>query len=241
MKEFESEQLGAIRRLLHEISQLCEHATLTGSLSGGAARTVGRYNAILTKLIEDGVVKEGLFAPLPDTAEYGEVGVEARMLASYVRIGEKDKERNQGPHDPGILMRLAPFVDSRDLSSLVREQMQRGVHLDMHILTSIAPFLGKDDLSMLLREHLNSGEGKGGRTERQERPDRPERPERPDRESPVGNPFPSDMGWPFNHTPPAEKTTSMTLDEALERLRQPDLSDEERDLLVRQVRELATE
>jgi len=245
MKENLSEELRATRRLLHEISQMCEHATLTGSLGGGAPRTVARYNSILARLVSEGAVPEGLFTSLAENSEYGEIGVEARMLASYIREGEKEKDKNRswGVHDPGILTRLAPFVDSADLSALIREQMQKGVHMDMHILTSIAPFLGKQDLSMLLREQLNSNSDRRERGERPGRPERPDRPERPERPERSRDQFPSNMGWPFTNDdqPQATESSKLSLDEALERLREPNLSDEERDLLIRQVRELATE
>jgi len=252
MNENLFDQLRATRRLLHEIAQLCEHATLTGSLSGGAPRAIARFNTILAQLTESGAVPENLFSPLSPEADYGEVGVEARMLASYIREGEKERDRQRDVHDPGILVRLAPFVDSKDLSSLIREQMQQGVHLDMHILTSIAPFLGKEDLGMLLREHIQPREdrpGRAGRSERSDRSDRsdrgrPERPERPERPDNRGHGFPPGMGWPFPNTPPsppAAPTAKLELEEALEKLRNPELSDEERDQLIRQVRELATE
>src|ERR1022692_592404 len=70
------------RKLLNEIADMCEHASLTGSLSSGSKRTAQRFNTVLEHLSMTGTVPQGLFTPIPEDADYGEIGVEARMLGS---------------------------------------------------------------------------------------------------------------------------------------------------------------
>lgn len=201
--------------LLREIGDICEHASLTGSFHDGTRRTIVRYNAILAKLTELGAVKEGFFETLPENATFGDVGIEARMLGSY--LGGKSKsgknKGRSGDGDPGLLMRLAPFVDSADLSLIIREQIKQGLTLDMDNLAQLAPFMDGKELGSLVREAMSS-EGK-----------KPVEEEVKPTEEVV--------------TPPSPPPTVVkpTLDELLERLRYPYLSTEERDQLLQQVRE----
>ena len=86
------------RRLLNEIAEMCDHASLTGSLASGVKRTVQRYNMVLERLTQAGDVPSGLFSTLPESADFGEIGVEARMLASYF---DRDRKNKRGRRDEG--------------------------------------------------------------------------------------------------------------------------------------------
>lgn len=233
MNENANEEVRAARRLLNEISQLCEHANLTGSLSGGAKRVALRYNAVLASLVKHQAVDPELFSPIPENAEFGEVGVEARMLAASIRETEAPRAKSGTVKDPGILIRLAPFIAKEDLSKLVREQLREGAHFDIGILTSLAPFLAKEDMGKLLQEHL-----------RQEAPV-PPAPPQPPTPPDLGHDFDPEpnLGWPFQRDDAEEEEhhAPQSLHEALEILRNPNLSGEERDRLIRQVREFAGE
>jgi len=216
---FQENDIQSCRRMLQEIGDLCEQASLTGSLSGGAKRTAQRYNSVLAHLIKSGSVPEGLFSQVPDDAGYGEIGVEARMLAGYFPSNkEKDKRRNDDENEKSIIMRLAPFVSSEDLADLIREQAGKGAPLDMHTITHLAPFLGRDMLGELIRTHLNK-EPAGKPAERPAAPQAPAAPSsKPDyRLEPVS----------------AEKESVADL---LDLLKSPYLSDDERNTLVEKLR-----
>lgn len=141
-----------LRRVLNELTDLAEGASLTGMLNGGQGRAVARYNAIAARLVELGAVQGSLYQPLPADAGYADVGIEARLLAAHLApVKEKHKCEDQS-----ILMRLAPFVDSADLAELVREQMRQGSSPDMNQLTSLAPFLDRAMLGELLRSQMKT-------------------------------------------------------------------------------------
>ncbi len=142
----------ACRRLLSEIGDLCEHASLTGSMSSGAARTAERYNTVLERLVGAGIVDAGMFSAVPATANFDEVGVEAKMLAGYLP-GDKNKQRDHDHGDRSMIVRLAPFIGQSELNELVRDHAKMG-GLDINLLSSLAPFLGQEYLSGLVRENL---------------------------------------------------------------------------------------
>ncbi|RYG44351.1 hypothetical protein EON79_15075, partial [bacterium] len=122
--------------LLREIAEIANHASLTGGLGGGERRAVARYNSTLSRLVQLGAVGPNLFEPLPEDAGYGEIGIEARMLAASV--GKAPEEfRDEVSQDPGILLRLAPFVDRKDLGEMVREQLRQGGILDMETVAHL--------------------------------------------------------------------------------------------------------
>jgi hypothetical protein len=142
----------ALRRMLREIADLAENASLTGGLSTGASRAVNRYNAVLRQLVESGSVPKGIFEELsPETTDFGQLGVDARLLASYLK---GQGESGNGTSDASMLIRLAPFVRGEDLAALVKEHIAKGVHVSGHVITALAPFLGSDMLGDLVREHL---------------------------------------------------------------------------------------
>jgi hypothetical protein len=145
------EELESSRKLLNEIAEMCEEASLTGSLSGGNRRTALRYNALLDRLIQVDAVPAATFAPLPEDAPFAEIGVEARMLSAFIK---RNKLEEGGGHEQGILLRLAPFVDKSDLSQLIHDQIHQGLTIDLDGLTRLAPFLDKSMLGDLIRGRM---------------------------------------------------------------------------------------
>lgn len=152
----ETNEIQSIRRVLREIADLAEHATLTGSLSGGAPRVAERYNSMLEYLGREGAVPPGLFKPLPANATYADIGVDARLLSAHLDGDSKSKRKG----DASVLLRLAPFVDSQDLTELIREQMRQNANFDMDILTGLAPFMEQSMLGELLRTHIGAAHPK---------------------------------------------------------------------------------
>lgn len=212
------------KRLLNEISEMCEHASLTGSLSGGSRRTAQRYNSILARLTEFAVVPTGLFSALPEEADYGEIGVESRMLASYFP-SNKDKHRHRDDADRNIVVRLAPFVGKEELALLIHDQAQKGMGLDMNTLSSIAPFLGQDALGKLLRDHLSKERSSPDQATAPTPPAPPE-PPRP-------SPQPAATG---DLTLKTVEPSSDRIEDLLDLLKSPYLSDEERSDAVERLR-----
>lgn len=212
------------RSLLKEIAELCEHASLTGAFNGGTARVLIRYNSILEHLEEVRAVPTGMFQRLPDNASYGEIGVEARMLASFIKGG---KEKDKGPRaDKSVLVRLAPFVKGEDLALMVRQQMAQGSAMDMDLITQLAPFLDQNMLSEILKDHL-----------------RPPTP--PDPPAPPAPPAP-----PFRHEPPVTPYEALPpripvreekLSVLIERLKDPTISHIEQAEILDRIRSLPSE
>ena len=207
----------SIRRLLNEIAEMCDHATLTGSLSGGARRTAQRYNALLNRLIEHGNVPSGLFTPIPEDSTFAEIGVESRMLASYFP-GKRDKNREGGENDRNILLRLAPFLRQEELGLLVREQIQKGSVLDMNMLSSIAPFLGQDILGEMVRAHLKKEESEKEST------------------TVAAQPVATAVPAVVDYRPEPVAKAPQSVSDLLDLLKSPYLSDEERNELVEKLR-----
>lgn len=196
-----------LRSLLNEIAELCEGASLSGSFEGGASRVAERYNAVLNRLLSIEALPADLFSPLPSTAGFAEVGVEARMLAGYFRSDER------GDRGQSLIVRLAPFVDSRDLAKLIREGRESGMEVDPETLAHIAPFLGKEELGDLLRGHF----------ERRKPPTPPAPPAPPHQEE----------RFPVPHAP---HPPARTLGSLLDRLEHPGLTEEERSAILGQIR-----
>ena len=145
----------ALRRMLREIADLAENASLTGGLASGAPRAIQRYNAVLRQLTESGAVQKGLFEELnPETADFGQLGVDARLLASYLK---GQGENGNSSSDASVLIRLAPFIRGEDLAALVKDHIAKGITVSSHGITALAPFLGEDQLGQLVREHIVAG------------------------------------------------------------------------------------
>lgn len=228
MNENASNEIAACQSLLREIAELCENASLTGSLSGGAGRVGQRYNALLGRLTAQGAVPQDLFSPIPEGAGYGEIGVEARMLAGYLKQ-EKKKDKRSG--DPGILVRLAPFVSREDLANLIRQHWEQGTGVDMDTITHLAPFLAQEDLGKLLSSHFQAHVA----SEKPEPPTPPAPPAAP-AEAPT-RPSGSEPTMHFNEAP---RNPEDRLGVLLERLKDPRLSDAERLDLIERVRALTS-
>ena len=146
-------EIQSLRRMLREIADLAENASLTGGLSGGAPRAAQRYNAVLNQLVQSGSVPKGIFEEINvETAEFGQLGVDARLLGSYLKGQEGDNGSSRG--EASVLVRLAPFIRGEDLGALVRQQLANGVNINSHVITALAPFLGSDQLGQLVREHM---------------------------------------------------------------------------------------
>ncbi|MFI5386662.1 MAG: hypothetical protein ACHQ50_11140 [Fimbriimonadales bacterium] len=142
-----------MRRMLREIADLAENASLTGGMSSGTSRAVQRYNAVLRQLVESGAVPKGVFEELNvETTDYGQLAVDARLLASYLKGQESDCGSSRG--EASVLIRLAPFIRGEDLAALVRDHIAQGAHINSHVITALAPFLGSDQLGQLVREHM---------------------------------------------------------------------------------------
>jgi hypothetical protein len=213
------DELNSSRRMLRELADLAEHASLTGSLSDGIGRAVAKYNTIVERLTREGEVPQGLFTALPGNASYGDLGVEARLLATH--LGENGNGCGHGKHkhkDAGVLMRLAPFVSSEDLSNLIREQMRSNADVDMETLTQLAPFLEQSMLGELLRQHIGSAAAARA----------PSPPTAPAAPAP-----PSESAAPVDRTPAAAPEAQPPQPEdLLELLKNPHLSEAERADLI---------
>lgn len=212
-----------IIRLLKEIAELAQEATLTGSMEGGTVRTIQRYNATLATLQERGTVPKGLFAPLPETANYGEVGVEAKMLVGFLKGEGNDDEGHHKPKggraDISILTRLAPFVDSHDLGALIAQYSAQNMSLDPDTLAQLAPFLDRGTLGQLIQKHMIP------HLRPAEAADAPEEP--PAAPAPAPAPTP---------VPPAPQQD--TVAELVAKLQSGDLSEERRQQVLARLAEL---
>lgn len=148
----------ACRRLLVQIGDMCDHASLTGTMADGARRTAERYNVILRRLEDAGAVGNGLFDALPEGVGYGEIGVEARMLAAYLKTDDKHKHGDEWSGERNMIVRLAPFIGAAELQQLIQDQAAAGSSFDIHTITALAPFLGPEYLSKIVRENLLKSE-----------------------------------------------------------------------------------
>ncbi len=97
-----------LRRLLKDIGDLAQHASLTGSLQGGAATAVRRYNAVVRRLTELGAISPGLFSPISDESSFDELGVEATLLSGYLKEDEPPANERGGNKSGN---NSAPFIN----------------------------------------------------------------------------------------------------------------------------------
>ncbi len=153
-----NEQIRPLARMLHEIAELCEHSSLTGSLAGGEAQTARRYNSCVRQLLALSAIPAEMFDEISEShASYTAIGVDARLVRAYLRGSDLDEDRegrrNRNQKD-NILIRLAPFVRGEDLALLVKKQMQEGMSIDEDILTSLAPFMPGELLTELIHASM---------------------------------------------------------------------------------------
>jgi hypothetical protein len=95
-----------LRRLLKDIAELAQNASLTGSLQGGARTAARRYNQVVARLEQLGVASPGLFAPLAENVSFDEIGVEATLLAGYLKEDEAPVHPGHASHN-----QHAPFIN----------------------------------------------------------------------------------------------------------------------------------
>jgi hypothetical protein len=145
-------ELEGLCHVLAQLADMAEHASLTGALSGGEKRAVNKYNAILEKLAAAGRVPQGIYESLPENVGFSEIAVEARLLASHCQ--SNDDRQGETAQSASMLIRLAPFLDAKDLGTLVKEQLRQGRGMDPELLTGLAPFLEQSDLSDLIRRSI---------------------------------------------------------------------------------------
>lgn len=148
-------QLEAVRRMLRELSEMCENASLTGALSGGAAHATARYNRMLETLEAEAAVPPGMFSRLDEQSTgFGQLAVETRLLLASLKDEEDEEEGRHGRRGRrglGALIGLAPFLDRDDLEKLVRERLEDSGPISDGLLIGLAPFLNKT----MLREIVN--------------------------------------------------------------------------------------
>lgn len=84
-----------LRKMLGSMADLAQHASLTGSLDGGAPIAVRRYNGILQQLERRGILKDSFFGPLPDNTGFDELGVDCTLLSSYLSDVEHEEEEEE--------------------------------------------------------------------------------------------------------------------------------------------------
>ena len=151
-------QVNKITRLLDSLIQLAEDESLTGALAGGAETAVRRYNAIVSTLQDEDVIPDGLFEGLPHDASFASLGVEAKLLRSFLDDGSPapGPSRSDRPsQNLEFLAGIAPFARREDLGAAVRDLLAQGGSVNLNLLTSLAPFLDQNDVGKLLRTQIN--------------------------------------------------------------------------------------
>lgn len=113
-----------IRKLLNHMGRLCEHATLTGALSGGAMDVVNIYNQAIRCLSDLEVKVSPLFAELPSDATYDRVGVASKLLAGYID-DDDDVSRKHGHQNIiiGGLGNLGDLDKLKEVGVNIRENL----------------------------------------------------------------------------------------------------------------------
>jgi hypothetical protein len=121
-----------LRRLLKDIAELAQHASLTGSLQGGARTAARRYNQVVLRLEQLGLASPGLFSTLPgDEVSFDEIGVEATLLAGYLK---EDEAPASGPGHTAPIINISGDLhgplggieglnDLKDLGRVIRESL----------------------------------------------------------------------------------------------------------------------
>jgi hypothetical protein len=105
-----------LRRLLKDIADLAQHASLTGSLQGGVRTATRRYNTVIARLETLNITSPGLFTALGDDTTFDELGVEASLLAGYLKEDEQAADERSGNKSGN---NSAPFINIvGDLGSL---------------------------------------------------------------------------------------------------------------------------
>ncbi|SRR5579884_190432 len=111
-------EMRRIFRMLREISDMAQHASVTGFLKQGRQTAMNRYNAILSHLEQSGLVPGGLFRPLSPDASFDELNIESRLLASYIEDDVKRLQREQRGEQRA---NRNAFADPRDIEEVLEE------------------------------------------------------------------------------------------------------------------------
>ena len=143
-------------RLLDSLISMAEDESISGSLSGGAAAAVRRYNAIVETLNDEDVIPDGLFSSLPSDTSFAMLGVEAKFLRSYLDEPEDGGRASRfradsQDHNLEFLAGIAPFAPREDLSIAVQNLIQQGGRVNFGLITALAPFLDQAEVGRLLR------------------------------------------------------------------------------------------
>jgi hypothetical protein len=160
------------------MSEVAEHAEQTGSFESSVRNYVKRYNAIVERLEDIDAVPEDLFPRLDeDEADFGQLGAESKLLADYIddvmeepsepsgNKGDKGKG-DKGKPDLGILVALAPFLGTSELSKLVRQHFDKEAQAeekkatqqepDLNTIIGLAPHVDKATLGKMVRGALTN-------------------------------------------------------------------------------------
>lgn len=127
--DMDRNELRSYYRMLREIAELAQEATMTGALQEGSRAGVRRYNSVVRQLESSGVTPAGMFEPLPENTEFAELGVESRLLAGYIKERQQEpappQPSNHGPSGNIIvgLGGLKELVELKDLGRLVRQHL----------------------------------------------------------------------------------------------------------------------
>ncbi len=207
--------LDIARRILDELAEAAEHASLTGSMRGGERSAAQTYNRVLATFERQGILPDGMFEPIDESnVEYGHLGIQCRLLRAATHQ-KKEERRREGMES---VVALAPFLDSADLSRLVRERMGEGTLPD-GLLVARAPFLDSHTLGDLVRRSLH-----------------PEPPAAPTPPAPSAPPDP-----PADLLPVVQADLPTDIDGLIAELRRPNLDSDERKRIATRLMEMTHE
>src|SRR5437763_1446983 len=118
-------ELRRIVRMLEKTASMAEHASLTGSMSGGKEVAARSYNSVVEHLAGSGEIPAGLFPPLPADASLDAAGIASAQLAEYLRAGLPEEEQQKGKGGSmiggdGFVINLGGLGD---IGELVREHL----------------------------------------------------------------------------------------------------------------------
>lgn len=120
-------ELKRIHRLLRQMAEMVQHASLTGSLQQGGTQAVQQYNNIVVRLEQIGEIPTGFFPSLAADIPFDGVGIAAGSLAAYIQdtVEEEQDEKSQagdnGEHrvdSPSFSVNIGGPVTLGDLESL---------------------------------------------------------------------------------------------------------------------------
>ena len=245
MNEDKEPTIDVARRILAELSEMTEHASLTHGLRGGERAAAQAYNRVLDTFTATGVLPGGMFVPVdPETAEYGPLGVQCRLLLSVVSGGRK-KEKDRAGGRLGELVALAPFLDSEDLGRMVMERLGEKESFPDGLLVGLAPFLDSRIMGQIVRRGIRSPEP----PQTPAPPEPPKAPEPSRAHETVQAPLRDDLGRSaetlLERRPDVSPVTGAeapnTLESLAAELRRPDLTMEERQRIAMRLAELSYE